>query len=180
MFVSPDQTTITLDDMKLAFHGRGRGPKHALPSSTRISTAMSQWREIVCNEIHLEKKAIAASLKRRRLRGKEIRSRVSLHYRHYFHHLRLNGRRVHLGTAILGLTWMLQATAQEFLQSIFQASVRRGRQCNHLRQYRATMQGDDLRPRNLAAIYPMQEDARPRRTGAEVGAQHALHPQPLA
>lgn len=81
--------------------------------------------EAVCNEIHLEKKAIAASLKDLDSVVKKL-DKVFLFVILVitiivFISILSNSAAAGLasaGTSVLGLAWMLQATAQEFLQSI--------------------------------------------------------------
>ncbi len=82
--------------------------------------------ELVCNEIHLEKKAIAASLKDL----DSVINRLDTVFMFIifvivvivFVSIISNSAAAALtstGTFILGLSWLLQATAQEFLQVCF-------------------------------------------------------------
>ncbi len=95
--------------------------------------------ELVCNEIHLEKKAIAASLK-------DLDSVIEKLDRVFvfiifvivvivFVSIISNSAAAALtstGSFILGLSWLLQATAQEFLQVSVSASLAENFRRTHL------------------------------------------------
>ncbi|POS80593.1 mechanosensitive ion channel family [Diaporthe helianthi] len=125
-FVRPGEETITLDDLKQAF-----------PSAEDAETCFGVFDkdlngdismeelELVCNEIHLEKKAIAASLKDLDSVIKKLDTVflfiIFIIAVIVFISILSGSAAAALGTSgttILGLSWMLQATAQEFLQSI--------------------------------------------------------------
>lgn len=125
-FVRPGEETITLDDLKQGF-----------PSAEDAETCFGVFDkdlngdismeelELVCNEIHLEKKAIAASLKDLDSVIKKLDTVflfiIFIIAVIVFISILSGSAAAALGTSgttILGLSWMLQATAQEFLQSI--------------------------------------------------------------
>lgn len=125
-FVREGADTITPDDLKEAFHA----PEDAdacfgmFDQDLNGDISMEEL-ELVCNEIHLEKKAIAASLK-------DLDSVIKKLDQVFLFIIFIIAAIVFVsiisgsaasalgtsGTTILGLSWMLQATAQEFLQSI--------------------------------------------------------------
>lgn len=125
-FVRPEQTTITLDDMLPAFtvHEDAEACFAVFDKDLNGDISMEEL-ELVCNEIHLEKKAIAASLKDLDSVVKKL-DRVFVFIIFVisaivFASIISNSAAAALtstGTVILGLAWVLQATAQEFLQSI--------------------------------------------------------------
>ncbi|PSR80125.1 Mechanosensitive ion channel-domain-containing protein [Coniella lustricola] len=118
--------TITPDDLKEAF----KSPEDADACFGMFDQDMNgdismEELELVCNEVHLEKKAIAASLK-------DLDSVIKKLDQVFLFIIFIIAAIVFVsiisgsaasalgtsGTTILGLSWMLQATAQEFLQSI--------------------------------------------------------------
>ncbi|KAF3771286.1 hypothetical protein M406DRAFT_245039, partial [Cryphonectria parasitica EP155] len=125
-FVRDGAETITLDDLKEAF----AAPEDAEACFGIFDQDLNgdisvEELELVCNEIHLEKKAIAASLK-------DLDSVIKKLDQVFLFIIFIIAAIVFIsiisgsaasalgtsGTTILGLSWMLQATAQEFLQSI--------------------------------------------------------------
>lgn len=120
--------------------------------------------EMVCNEIHLEKKAIAASLKDLDSVIQKLDSVfvfiifvisiiifISI----------LSGSAAaglaSAGTVVLGLAWMLQATAQEFLQSIIFVFVKHpfdvGDRVTIYGSTGANMTGDDYYVTEISLLY---------------------------
>jgi small-conductance mechanosensitive channel len=122
-----DKETVLEDDMKKAFVGKDEDAGEAFGHFDRDLNGDISMQEFegVCNEMHLEKKSIAASLK-------DLDSVIKKLDRVFlviivaitiivFISIISNSAATALGSAgasILGLAWMLQATAQEFLQSI--------------------------------------------------------------
>lgn len=125
-FVRAGADTITPADLQAAF----QAPEDAdacfgmFDQDLNGDISMEEL-ELVCNEIHLEKKAIAASLK-------DLDSVIQKLDQVFLFIIFIIAAIVFVsilsgsaasalgtsGTTILGLSWMLQATAQEFLQSI--------------------------------------------------------------
>ncbi|KAL1862558.1 hypothetical protein Daus18300_008517 [Diaporthe australafricana] len=125
-FVRPGEETITLDDLKQAFSSVEDAETcfGVFDKDLNGDISMEEL-ELVCNEVHLEKKAIAASLK-------DLDSVIQKLDTVFLFVIFIIAVIVFIsilsgsaaaalgtsGTTILGLSWMLQATAQEFLQSI--------------------------------------------------------------
>lgn len=125
-FVREGAETITPDDLKVAF----ASPEDAdtcfgmFDKDLNGDISMEEL-ELVCNEVHLEKKAIAASLK-------DLDSVIKKLDQVFLFIIFIIAAIVFVsiisgsaasalgtsGTTILGLSWLLQASAQEFLQSI--------------------------------------------------------------
>ncbi|KAH8887373.1 hypothetical protein GQ53DRAFT_749851 [Thozetella sp. PMI_491] len=120
--------------------------------------------ELVCNEIHLEKKAIAASLK-------DLDSVIEKLDKVFvfiifviviivFVSILSNSAAAALtstGTVILGLSWLLQATAQEFLQSIIFVFVKHpfdvGDRVTVYGNVGTLMRGDDYYVKEISLLY---------------------------
>ncbi len=120
--------------------------------------------EMVCNEIHLEKKAIAASLK-------DLDSVIRKLDRVFVFIVVVIAAIVFVsiisgsaaaalgsaGTTILGLAWMLQATAQEFLQSIIFVFVKHpfdvGDRVTVYGNTGSNMRGDDYYVQEVSLLY---------------------------
>lgn len=120
--------------------------------------------EAVCNEIHLEKKAIAASLK-------DLDSVIQKLDKVFlvvivviavivFISILSNSAQAGLasaGTSVLGLAWMLQATAQEFLQSIIFVFIKHpfdvGDRVTIYGSTGADMTGDDYYVTEISLLY---------------------------
>ena len=127
-FVQPDKSTITADDLTPAFPAQDDDADACFSVFDRDLNGDISMEELemVCNEIHLEKKAIAASLK-------DLDSVITKLDEVFmfliavlvivvFISIISNSAAAALtstGTVILGLSWLLQATAQEFLQVRF-------------------------------------------------------------
>ncbi|KKY37008.1 putative mechanosensitive ion channel family [Diaporthe ampelina] len=125
-FVRPGEETITLDDLKQAFSSAEDAETcfGVFDKDLNGDISMEEL-ELVCNEIHLEKKAIAASLKDLDSVIKKLDTVflfiIFIIAVIVFISIISGSAAAALGTSgttILGLSWMLQATAQEFLQSI--------------------------------------------------------------
>lgn len=125
-FVRPGHDTITPDDLQPAFTSSEDAEAcfGVFDKDLNGDISMEEL-EMVCNEIHLEKKAIAASLKDLDAVIRKL-DRVFLVVIVVvaivvFVSILSNSTAAALtsaGTVVLGLSWLLQATAQEFLQSI--------------------------------------------------------------
>ncbi|KAM7198099.1 Mechanosensitive ion channel domain containing protein [Naviculisporaceae sp. PSN 640] len=125
-FVAQGKETITVDDFFMAFETQEEAEACFAVFDKDLNGDVSMEElEMVCNEIHLEKKAIAASLKDldsviKKLDGVFMFIVVVIVVI-VFISIISNSAAAALtstGSFILGLSWLLQATAQEFLQSI--------------------------------------------------------------
>ncbi len=127
-FVQPDKSTITVDDLIPAFpEGQEEAEACFSVFDRDLNGDLSMEElEMVCNEIHLEKKAISASLKDLDTVIKKL-DEVFMFFIVVivivvFISIISNSAAAALtstGTVVLGLSWLLQATAQEFLQVCF-------------------------------------------------------------
>lgn len=125
-FVREGADTITLSDLKEAFASEEDAETcfGIFDKDLNGDISMEEL-ELVCNEVHLERKGIAASLK-------DLDSVIKKLDQVFLFIIFIIAAIVFVsiisgsaasalgtsGTTILGLSWMLQATAQEFLQSI--------------------------------------------------------------
>ena len=126
-FVQPGKDTIVLEDILPAFPSveEAEACFSVFDKDFNGDISMEEL-EMVCSEIHLEKKAIAASLKDldsviRKL-DKVFLFVIFVIVVIVFVSIISNSAAAALtsaGTFILGLSWLLQATAQEFLQVCF-------------------------------------------------------------
>lgn len=123
-FVQPGRDTITLEDILPAFPNQEEAEACFAVFDKDFNGDISMEElEMVCSEIHLEKKAIAASLKDldsviKKL-DKVFMFIIIVIVIIVFISIISNSAAAALtstGTVILGLSWLLQATAQEFLQ----------------------------------------------------------------
>jgi len=164
-FVRPDRETISPEDLGRAFSS----PEEAeacfgtFDKDLNGDISMEEL-EIVCNEIHLEKKAIAASLKDLDSVIKKL-DKVFLFVilviaAIVFVSIISNSAAAALGSAgttILGLAWMLQATAQEFLQSIIFVFVKHpfdvGDRVTVYGNTGSMMRGDDYYVQEISLLY---------------------------
>ena len=160
-----NRATITLDDMKEAFANPedAEGCFGIFDKDLNGDISMEEL-EIVCNEIHLEKKAIAASLK-------DLDSVISKLDRVFLFIIFIIAAIVFIsvisgsaasalasaGTTILGLSWLLQATAQEFLQSIIFVFVKHpfdvGDRVTIYGNTGSMMRGDDYYVQEISLLY---------------------------
>ncbi|KAK4177599.1 Mechanosensitive ion channel-domain-containing protein [Triangularia setosa] len=164
-FVRPDQNTITVDDLLPAF----QTPEEAelcfgvFDKDLNGDISMEEL-EMVCNEIHLEKKAIAASLKDLDSVIKKLDEVfmfiVAVIVIIVFISIISNSAAAALtstGTVILGLSWLLQATAQEFLQSIIFVFVKHpfdvGDRVTIYGNTGSMMRGDDYYVIEISLLY---------------------------
>lgn len=121
-----DRDTVLLEDMKEVFATEEEADAAfgVFDKDMNGDISLDEF-EAVCNEIHLEKKAIAASLR-------DLDSVIQKLDKVFLFIILVISIIVFIsilsgsaaaglasaGTSVLGLAWMLQATAQEFLQSI--------------------------------------------------------------
>lgn len=164
-FVRPDQTTITLEDLYPVFtvHEDAEACFAVFDKDLNGDISMEEL-ELVCNEIHLEKKAIAASLKDLDSVVKKL-DRVFMFIIFIisaiiFASIISDSAAAALtstGTVILGLAWVLQATAQEFLQSIIFVFVKHpfdvGDRVTVYGNTGAMMRGDDYYVQEISLLY---------------------------
>jgi small-conductance mechanosensitive channel len=164
-FVRADRDTITFEDMQPAFTSVDDAEAcfSVFDKDLNGDITMEEL-ELVCNEIHLEKKAIAASLK-------DFDSVVSKLDEVFvfvifvitivvFISIISNSAAAALtsaGTVVLGLAWVLQATAQEFLQSIIFVFVKHpfdvGDRVTVYGNTGSLMRGDDYYVQEISLLY---------------------------
>ncbi|KAK3181175.1 hypothetical protein K4F52_007450 [Lecanicillium sp. MT-2017a] len=163
--VREDRDTVYMDDMRVAY---------ATDEETEVAFGVFdkdlngdisiQEFEAVCNEIHLEKKAIAASLKDldsviRKLDKVFLFIIIVIAIIVFISILSGSAAAglASAGTSVLGLAWMLQATAQEFLQSIIFVFVKHpfdvGDRVTIYGSTGATMTGDDYYVTEISLLY---------------------------
>ncbi|KAH6626265.1 Mechanosensitive ion channel-domain-containing protein [Chaetomium sp. MPI-SDFR-AT-0129] len=165
-FVRPGETTITGEDLAPAFPA-GQEDAEAcfgvFDKDLNGDISMEEL-EMVCNEIHLEKKAIAASLKDLDSVIKKLDEVfvfiIVVIVIIVFISIISNSAAAALtstGTVILGLSWLLQATAQEFLQSIIFVFVKHpfdvGDRVRIYGSTGTTMTGDDYYVLEVSLLY---------------------------
>lgn len=124
--VRPDRDTVHMEDIREVFTTEEEADAAFMVFDKDLNGDISvQEFEAVCNEIHLEKKAIAASLK-------DLDSVIQKLDKVFLFIIVIVSIIVFISilsgsaaaslasasTSVLGLAWVLQATAQEFLQSI--------------------------------------------------------------
>jgi hypothetical protein len=127
--VKPDMSTISLEDLLPAFGTSEEAEACFSHFDKDLNGDISMEElEMVCNEIHLEKKAIAASLKDLDSVIKKLDEVlmfvIVIIAIIVFISIISNSAAAALtsaGTVVLGLSWLLQATAQEFLQVCFKS-----------------------------------------------------------
>ncbi|KAJ9143754.1 Mechanosensitive ion channel protein [Pleurostoma richardsiae] len=164
-FVKPDRETITPEDLQEAFVS----PEDAeacfgiFDKDLNGDISMEEL-ELVCNEIHLEKKAIAASLKDLDSVIKKLDNVfvvIILIIAIIIFISIISGSAASAlasaGTTILGLSWLLQATAQEFLQSIIFVFVKHpfdvGDRVTVYGNVGSLMRGDDYYVQEISLLY---------------------------
>lgn len=125
-FIRPNEETIILDDLKEAFASAEDAEVcfGVFDKDLNGDISMEEL-ELVCNEIHLEKKAIAASLKDLDSVVKRLDAVflfiIAIIAIIVFVSIISGSAAAALstsGTTVLGLSWLLSASAEEFLQSI--------------------------------------------------------------
>lgn len=164
-FVRPGRSTITVEDLQPAF----ATPEDAETCFSVFDKDLNgdismEELEMVCNEIHLEKKAIAASLKDLDSVIKKLDEVfmfiIVVIVVIVFISIISNSAAAALtstGTVILGLSWLLQATAQEFLQSIIFVFVKHpfdvGDRVTVYGNTGSMMKGDDYYVLEVSLLY---------------------------
>ncbi|KAK2608399.1 hypothetical protein QQS21_003085 [Conoideocrella luteorostrata] len=163
--VREDRDTVHTDDMEAVF-----ATKEEIDAAFGVfdkdlngDISIEEF-EAVCNEIHLEKKAIAASLK-------DLDSVIQKLDKVFVFVIIIVSIIVFVSifssstaaglasasTSILGLAWVLQATAQEFLQSIIFVFVKHpfdvGDRVTIYGSTGATMTGDDYYVTEISLLY---------------------------
>ncbi|KAK4251044.1 Mechanosensitive ion channel-domain-containing protein [Corynascus novoguineensis] len=164
-FVQPGKSTITVEDLFPAFTTQEDAEAcfGVFDKDLNGDISMEEL-EMVCNEIHLEKKAIAASLKDLDSVIKKLDEVfmfiIVVIVIIVFISIISNSAAAALtstGTFILGLSWLLQATAQEFLQSIIFVFVKHpfdvGDRVTIYGNTGSTMMGDDYYVLEVSLLY---------------------------
>ncbi|KAL2019628.1 hypothetical protein VTK56DRAFT_9443 [Thermocarpiscus australiensis] len=164
-FVQPDKSTITVEDLYPAFPTQEEAEAcfSVFDKDLNGDVSMEEL-EMVCNEIHLEKKAIAASLKDLDSVIKKLDEVfmfiIVVIVVIVFISIISNSAAAALtsaGTVILGLSWLLQATAQEFLQSIIFVFVKHpfdvGDRVTIYGNTGSMMKGDDYYVLEVSLLY---------------------------
>lgn len=164
-FVQPERNTITVEDLQMAFQTQEEAESCFSVFDRDLNSDISMEElEMVCNEIHLEKKAIAASLKDLDSVIKKLDEVfmfiIVVIIIIVFISIISNSAAAALtstGTVILGLSWLLQATAQEFLQSIIFVFVKHpfdvGDRVTIYGNTGKTMTGDDYYVIEVSLLY---------------------------
>jgi len=164
-FVRADRDTITFEDLQPAFTSveDAEACFGVFDKDLNGDITMEEL-ELVCNEIHLEKKAIAASLKDfdsviQKL-DKVFVFVIFIIAAVVFISIISNSAAAALtsaGTVVLGLAWVLQATAQEFLQSIIFVFVKHpfdvGDRVTVYGNTGSLMRGDDYYVQEISLLY---------------------------
>ncbi|KAK4122272.1 hypothetical protein N657DRAFT_657126 [Parathielavia appendiculata] len=164
-FIKPDKSTITVEDLYPAFSAQEDAEAcfSVFDKDLNGDITMEEL-EMVCNEIHLEKKAIAASLKDLDSVIKKLDEVfmfiIVVIVIIVFISIISNSAAAALtstGTFILGLSWLLQATAQEFLQSIIFVFVKHpfdvGDRVTVYGNTGSMMKGDDYYVLEVSLLY---------------------------
>ncbi|KAL2127226.1 hypothetical protein VTI74DRAFT_11067 [Chaetomium olivicolor] len=164
-FVQADRSTITVEDLYPAFPNQEDAEAcfGVFDKDLNGDISMEEL-EMVCNEIHLEKKAIAASLKDLDSVIKKLDEVfmfiIAVIVIIVFISIISNSAAAALtstGTFILGLSWLLQATAQEFLQSIIFVFVKHpfdvGDRVTIYGNTGSMMRGDDYYVLEVSLLY---------------------------
>lgn len=163
--VKPDRELVFLEDLQAVFTVEEEAEAAFAMFDKDMNGDISlEEMEAVCNEIHLEKKAIAASLK-------DLDSVIQKLDRVFVFIIIIISIVVFIsilsgsaaaalgsaGTVILGLSWLLQATAQEFLQSIIFVFVKHPFDVgDRVTVYGSTgelMMGDDYYVTEISLLY---------------------------
>ncbi|KAL7945482.1 Mechanosensitive ion channel domain-containing protein [Trichoderma barbatum] len=157
--------TVHLEDLQVAFETmeEAEAAFSMFDKDLNGDISMDEF-EAVCNEIHLEKKAIAASLK-------DLDSVIKKLDKVFLFIIVVIAVIVFVailsdstaaglasaGSSVLGLAWMLQATAQEFLQSIIFVFIKHpfdvGDRVTIYGNTGATLTGDDYYVTEISLLY---------------------------
>ncbi|KAH6845544.1 Mechanosensitive ion channel-domain-containing protein [Chaetomium sp. MPI-CAGE-AT-0009] len=164
-FVQPGKSTVAVEDLLPAFPAQEDAEACFAVFDKDLNGDISMEElEMVCNEIHLEKKAIAASLKDLDSVIKKLDEvfmlLIVVIVIIVFISIISNSAAAALtstGTVILGLSWLLQATAQEFLQSIIFVFVKHpfdvGDRVTIYGNTGSMMKGDDYYVLEVSLLY---------------------------
>jgi small-conductance mechanosensitive channel len=164
-FVRGDRDTLTFEDLQPAFTSTEDAEAcfSVFDKDLNGDITMEEL-ELVCNEIHLEKKAIAASLKDFDSVIKKLDNVfvfvIFVITIVVFISIISNSAAAALtsaGTVVLGLAWVLQATAQEFLQSIIFVFIKHpfdvGDRVTVYGNTGTLMRGDDYYVQEISLLY---------------------------
>lgn len=164
-FMRGDRDTLTFEDLQPAFTSveEAEACFGVFDKDLNGDITMEEI-EQVCNEIHLEKKAIAASLKDFDSVIKKLDEVfvfvIFVIAIIVFISIISNSAAAALtsaGTVVLGLAWVLQATAQEFLQSIIFVFVKHpfdvGDRVTIYGNTGSMMRGDDYYVQEISLLY---------------------------
>jgi small-conductance mechanosensitive channel len=163
--VREGRETVHLEDLQTAFETveEAEAAFSMFDKDLNGDISMDEF-ETVCNEIHLEKKAIAASLK-------DLDSVIQKLDKVFLVIIVIIAVIIFVailsastaaglasaGSSILGLAWMLQATAQEFLQSIIFVFIKHpfdvGDRVTIYGNTGATLTGDDYYVTEISLLY---------------------------
>lgn len=163
--VREGRETVHLEDLQVAFETmeEAEAAFSMFDKDLNGDISMDEF-EAVCNEIHLEKKAIAASLK-------DLDSVIQKLDKVFLFIIVVIAVIVFVailsdstaaglasaGSSVLGLAWMLQATAQEFLQSIIFVFIKHpfdvGDRVTIYGNTGATLTGDDYYVTEISLLY---------------------------
>ncbi|RDA88243.1 hypothetical protein CP532_0285 [Ophiocordyceps camponoti-leonardi (nom. inval.)] len=163
--VRSDRETIFADDLKAVFKTKEEvdAAFNVFDKDLNGDISLGEF-EAVCNEIHLETKAIAASLK-------DLDSVIHKLDRVFLFIIVIIAAIVFvvilsgsaaagmasIGSTVLGLAWMLQATAQEFLQSIIFVFIKHpfdvGDRVTVYGSTGANMKGDEYYVTEVSLLY---------------------------
>ncbi|KAL7937218.1 Mechanosensitive ion channel domain-containing protein [Trichoderma chlorosporum] len=163
--VREGRETVHLEDLQVAFETmeEAEAAFSMFDKDLNGDISMDEF-EAICNEIHLEKKAIAASLK-------DLDSVIQKLDKVFLFVIVVIAVIVFVailsdstaaglasaGSSVLGLAWMLQATAQEFLQSIIFVFIKHpfdvGDRVTIYGNTGATLTGDDYYVTEISLLY---------------------------
>ncbi|KAL6879045.1 Mechanosensitive ion channel domain-containing protein [Trichoderma novae-zelandiae] len=163
--VREGRETVHLEDLQVAFASmeEAEAAFSMFDKDMNGDISMDEF-EAVCNEVHLEKKAIAASLK-------DLDSVIKKLDKVFLFIIVVVAVIVFVailsdstaaglasaGSSVLGLAWMLQATAQEFLQSIIFVFIKHpfdvGDRVTIYGNTGATLTGDDYYVTEISLLY---------------------------
>ncbi|KAI9149456.1 Mechanosensitive ion channel protein Msy1 [Paramyrothecium foliicola] len=161
----PGEENVSLEDMLVAFpiEEEASAAFGVFDKDLNGDISMEEF-EAVTNEIHLEKKAIAASLKDldsviKKLDKVFVFIIVVITIIIFISIISGSAAAglASAGTSVLGLAWMLQATAQEFLQSIIFVFIKHpfdvGDRVTIYGSTGATLTGDDYYVTEISLLY---------------------------
>ncbi|PHH75019.1 hypothetical protein CDD82_4628 [Ophiocordyceps australis] len=163
--VQENNDVVTPDDLKCAFESEEEADAAMMVFDKDLNGDISlEEFQTVCNEVHLEKKAIAASLKDldsvvEKLNKVFVCMIIIITVIIFISILSGSAAAglASAGTAFLGLAWVLQATAQEFLQSVIFVFIKHpfdvGDRVTIYGSTGADMTGDDYYVTEISLLY---------------------------